>query len=363
LALALCVYRLIRADLWFGAFVALALMAGVCILLYRATAKHVQHQYYESLLNKVNTAVLVTDMRGHIEWMNRAAVVQLGETPQLSAELLMFLAGDTSLLRIPSGSSTLEMAADSTIFIDNGREHRLITLKDIRTALERNEMEAWQKLIRVLTHEIMNSLTPILSLSETLSEGSKEYSVMLQAMQTIHRRSAGLLGFVENYRRLTRLPAPVRANVSLSELFSDLRKLYPQASVHIEPPHPDRTLFIDRAQIEQALINLLKNAIEATAHTEQPRIELRASLAPSRIDPKPSLASPIPAQHCTLTVRDNGEGILPDVTDKIFVPFFTTKPTGSGIGLSLCKQIVSLHGGTISVTSEAGEGSCFTIRL
>ena len=113
----------------------------------------------------------------------------------------------------------------------------LVSLKNIHSVLERNEMEAWQKLIRVLTHEIMNSITPIISLSETLSErgiperlSEKEYGVMLQAMQTIHRRSKGLLGFVENYRRLTRIPTPARTLVAVDELFSDLRKLFPDQS-------------------------------------------------------------------------------------------------------------------------------------
>ena len=216
--------------------------------------------------------------------------------------------------------------------------------------LEHNEMAAWQKLIRVLTHEIMNSLTPIISLSETLSErevDERSYAVMRQGMLTIHRRSKGLLEFVENYRRLTRLPAPVRRPVSLCELLQDLRKLFPEDYIHIHLPEADRTLQIDRAQVEQVLINLLKNAREACARREQPCIEVRV----------------LPAQswQCLLTVSDNGEGILPEVVDKVFVPFFTTKPGGQGIGLSLCKQIMNRHGGNITVQSTVGKGTCFTL--
>ena len=228
-------------------------------------------------------------------------------------------------------------------------------------------MEAWQKLIRVLTHEIMNSITPIISLSETLSErgvpvalkdarGEKEYAVMLQAMQTIHRRSKGLLGFVENYRRLTRLPAPVCASVSVRELFTDLQKLFPDETIHFELPPSEKTLDVDRAQIEQVLINLLKNAREASARREEPKIEVKAAFAPK-------VTSSLTSWRCTITVRDNGEGILPEVQDKIFVPFFTTKIAGSGIGLSLCKQIMNQHGGNISVYSEPGKGSCFTLQF
>ena len=227
------------------------------------------------------------------------------------------------------------------------------SMRAFRTRLvERHEMDAWQKLIRVLTHEIMNSITPIISLSETLSEREvteKNYNVMRQGLQTIHRRSKGLLEFVENYRKLTRLPAPVRRPVSLRELLYDLRKLYPAPSIHIYITVEDRTLQIDRAQIEQVLINLLKNACEACAHTELPEI---------RVDVLPS--SP---WQCLLCVTDNGEGILPEVIDRIFVPFFTTKSSGSGIGLSLCKQIMNRHGGNITVSSTPGKGTRFTLQL
>ena len=183
--------------------------------------------------------------------------------------------------------------------------------------------------------------------------GEKEYAVMLQAMQTIHRRSKGLLGFVENYRRLTRLPAPVCASVSVRELFTDLQKLFPDETIHFELPPSEKILNVDRAQIEQVLINLLKNAREASGRREEPRIEVKAAFAPK-------VTSSLTSWRCTITVRDNGEGILPEVQDKIFVPFFTTKTAGSGIGLSLCKQIMNQHGGNISVYSEAGKGSCFT---
>lgn len=218
--------------------------------------------------------------------------------------------------------------------------------------LERNEMEAWQKLIRVLTHEIMNSITPIISLSETLSEREmteKNYPVMQQGMQTIHRRSKGLLEFVENYRRLTRLPSPVRRPISASILLQDLRKLFSEEYIHIEMPEVDHILQIDRTQIEQVLINLIKNAQEACGKTENPRIEVKVSASVS--------------WQCLIAVEDNGVGILPEVQDKIFVPFFTTKVTGSGIGLSLCRQIMNRHGGNVTVQSTIGKGSCFTLQF
>ena len=316
-------------------------------------AEEVKHQYYESLLNKVDTVVLVTDASGHIEWMNQAAVAHLGQISQLPDVLQeASISNDMSMIRIEQNGIVLEMAISCTTFATQGKKQRLISLKNIHSVLERNEMEAWQKLIRVLTHEIMNSITPIISLSETLSErgipeslGEKEYSAMLQAMQTIHRRSKGLLGFVENYRRLTRIPIPVRTKVSVAELFMDLKKLFPEEYIHFEMPASDLFLYVDRAQIEQVLINLLKNARETCERKIDKEIQFFSKDNP------------------TLTISDNGEGILTDVLDKIFVPFFTTKTSGSGIGLSLCKQIMTLHDGSINVKSEIGKGSCFILTF
>ena len=323
----------------------------------RLLAEEIKHQYYENLLNKVDTAVLVADKAGHIEWMNQAAVTHLGQISQLPEALLRASAiNDIPIIRIEQNSTVLEMAISCTKFVTQGKEQQIISLKNIHSVLERNEMEAWQKLIRVLTHEIMNSITPIISLSETLSErgipkllGEKEYSIMLQAMQTIHRRSKGLLEFVENYRRLTRIPTPVCTKVSITELCMDLKKLFPEEYIHFEIPSSDLTLYIDRAQIEQVLINLLKNAREACGRQSDKDIRVEVIISP--------------AGNKLLTVSDNGEGILPDVLDKIFVPFFTTKTSGSGIGLSLCKQIMTLHEGSINVKSESGKGSKFILTF
>ena len=318
-------------------------------------AEEIKHQYYENLLNKVDTAVLVADKAGHIEWMNQAAVTHLGQISQLPESLLKASAtSDTPVIRIEQNNTVLEMAVSCTTFATQGREQQLISLKNIHSVLERNEMEAWQKLIRVLTHEIMNSITPIISLSETLSErgipsqpGEKEYSVMLQAMQTIHRRSKGLLEFVENYRRLTRIPTPIRTQISVAELFTDLKKLFPEEE--FEAPSPELKLNADRTQIEQVLINLLKNAREACNRKLDKNIQVKVKK--------------LSTGNTALTISDNGEGILPDVLDKIFVPFFTTKTSGSGIGLSLCKQIMTLHEGSINVKSESGKGSKFILTF
>lgn len=299
------IYLLINAQLWFSALMACLILIALAVHLYR------------------------------MQMMQVRMMRHLAESLRYDDMMLSF--------RSPYRNRSMEDMVNELSE----------AMRNFRTrVLERNEMEAWQKLIRVLTHEIMNSITPIISLSETLSEREmteKNYPVMRQGMQTIHRRSKGLLEFVENYRKLTRLPAPVRRPVSVSELLQDLQKLFSEDYIRIEIPETDRTLPIDRTQIEQVLINLIKNAKEACGKKEHPSIEVKML--------------PALSWQCMITVRDNGEGILPEVQDKIFVPFFTTKSSGSGIGLSLCKQIMNRHGGNITVQSVVGEGSCFTLQF
>lgn len=334
--------------------------------------KEERYQYYETLLNAVDSSLLVVDSQRNIHWMNRAAIQDLcgyrihsiGElavlNPDFPAIILTLQPAEIKTIRIHKGDTIQELAVTVTEYsTQQGMELRLINLKNIHAVLEENEMEAWQKLIRVLTHEIMNSIAPIISLSETLSEraakngtNDKDYGIMLQAMQTIHRRSKGLLGFVENYRKLSRLSPPVLAPVGIGELLEDMKKLFPDKEIRYmyKVENPELLLMLDRSQIEQVLINLLKNAGEACSEQPHPEVVVATHYAFEK-------------QIFYLTVSDNGSGILPEVLDKIFVPFFTTKPAGSGIGLSLCKQIMNLHGGSISAVSEIGKGSCFTLKF
>lgn len=338
----------------------------------RLSENEERYQYYETLLNTVDSSLLVVDSQCNIHWMNRAAMQDLcgyrihsvRELALLNSDfptiILSLQPGEIKTVRIHKGDIIQELAVTvSEYSAQHGTELRLVNLKNIHAVLEENEMEAWQKLIRVLTHEIMNSIAPIISLSETLSEravqngmNERDYNIMLQGMQTIHRRSKGLLNFVENYRKLSRLSVPILAPVNIGDLLSDMKKLFPNKNIQYiyKVENPETTLMLDRSQIEQVLINLLKNAGEACVEQIYPEV--------------------IISTHCDLekhlfflSVCDNGSGILPEVLDKIFVPFFTTKPTGSGIGLSLCKQIMNLHGGSISASSEIGKGSCFTLKF
>lgn len=248
--------------------------------------------------------------------------------------------------------------------------------------MEANEMESWQKLIRVMGHEIMNSITPIISLSETLGSRTvdeKSYAYMQQGVQIIHKRSKGLLEFVENYRRLTRIPLPKKEKVELGTLLRDLKNLFPDNFIHILPPSSEIHLQADRVQIEQVLINLVRNAREACnavdwnerncnlgdgdyAVCPNAAAVAGAGSGEGSIGPRIEVSvSNHPEWRVAISVADNGEGILPEVLDKIFVPFFTTKEGGSGIGLSLCRQIMHLHGGSITATSTPGNGTCFTL--
>lgn len=321
----------------------------------RILDEEVKHQYYEMLLNKVDTAVLVADRDNRIEWMNKAARELWGHCAFLPEEISTAVRENRQVAHLQKGDATFDLSLSVTHIQLQGRTCRLISLKNIHGALEYKEMEAWQKLIRVLTHEIMNSITPIISLADTLNERSQEHpddartrTYVQQGLQVIYRRGKGLLEFVENYRKLTRISAPVKVEIPLEQFFTDLQRLYPEPEFHFEYPSSRLKWLADRTQMEQVFINLLKNAREACAHRTHPDIRVRVEAH---------------AQELVFEIHDNGEGMLPEVTERIFVPFFTTKSNGSGIGLTLCKQIVSLHGGQISVQSTAGKGSCFRLSF
>lgn len=325
------------------------------VLRERLLSEEAWRQYYERLLNQVDTVVLVTDREGWIEWRNRAAERLVphpsNRLPEPFREAIRM---GKMIVRYEGKGLPGDWAVDVTRIDLRGRESLVVSLKDIHSALESNEMEAWRKLIRVLTHEIMNSITPIISLSETLSArcqdpaGNLNPDHIRQGLGIIHRRSKGLLEFVENYRRLTRIAPPAKGRIKVAEFFSDLRRLCPESYVHFLRPDDNLVWWADQAQMEQVFLNLLNNAREACADSDNPRIEIEARTLGNEL---------------LFSVSDNGVGILPEVIERLFIPFFTTKPSGSGIGLSICKQIVVSHGGQITVESVVGEGSRFILRF
>ena len=342
---------------------------------YKQREMEVQTQlsYLEALLGNIDTALIVATPEGSVEWANRATTqLLLDYVPRhidelaaldsaLPDTLRLMRPGHTAQLHLRKGTADeAHLVASVSIYTTRQRTLHIYSIRNIREVLEENEMESWQKLIRVLTHEIMNSLTPIISLSETLEEylpeelSSSEFSeetestestaLLRQGLQTIHRRSGGLLEFMKNYRKVALVPQPLCSDVKAEELVSALMPLFistEHITYRFALQHPDRLLHIDRTQMEQVLINLLKNATEACAHTSDAVVTLTDSIDEAT------------GRYC-LHVTDNGPGILPEVQEKIFIPFFTTKPQGSGIGLALSRQIVRLHRGTLSVASVEG---------
>ena len=321
--------------------------------------------YFETLLGSIDTALLVTTAEGHVEWTNRATADLIGYVPhhidQLSAidatlppALRQMLPGRSLQLHLRKGTpDEAHLVADVSLYTTGHRTLHIYSIRNIREVLEDNEQQSWQKLIRVLTHEIMNSLTPIISLSETLERYlPEETDILRQGLQTIHRRSDGLLEFMKNYRKVALVPQPQIAEVSAADLVNPLIPLFVSTeciTYRFALQHPETLLHIDRTQMEQVLINLLKNATEACADMPHAVVTVTDSMEPT-------------TNRYLLHVTDNGPGILPEVQERIFIPFFTTKPQGSGIGLALSKQIVHLHGGALRVVSNV-ESTCFTVKI
>jgi signal transduction histidine kinase len=270
------------------------------------------------------------------------------------------------MVRVEEEDRTLQLAVRVSRFQLQGEPHALASIQDLRNELEEKEMEAWQQLTSVLTHEIMNSVAPISSLASTahrrLQTSDENGTVsddaaadVREAVDTIERRSESLINFVDAYRSFSDIPSPEYEVIDAEDLLDNVRRLLraqieEQAlSVTISVDPPDLTLTADPDLLDQVLINLALNAIQAVEDQKEARIELRAY-----VDRR---SRPV------IQVEDNGPGIPSDVQEKIFVPFFTTKEDGSGIGLSLSRQIMRLHGGSISVRSTPDEGTVFTLRF
>jgi signal transduction histidine kinase len=286
----------------------------------------------------------------------------------LPDKLMQMKAGEKILLKLFIKDELVQLSIHATEFRMRGEEYVLVSFQDIHPELEQKEIESWQKLIRVLTHEIMNSITPISSLASTVSSMLNEYKSsnpkitadekegledILHAISTIESRSKGLLNFVEIYRNLTRIPKPNFRYFSVSELFDrSLELLQPKISeynilIKIKIFPQDLKILADPDLIDQVVINLLLNAVDAIKEVPDPQITIVASTNLNN--------------RTTIEFADNGKGIKQDILDKIFMPFFTSKKTGSGIGLSLSRQIMQMHKGSISVRSKPDEGALFTL--
>ena len=337
-------------------------------------------RFLQTIIDHVGIALIAFDSDGGVELLNNAAkkllnIPRLGNVSDLESlsrgladKLINISPGDKDLIRIQQDDDLLQLSIYATGFVLRQQRLTLVAMQNIQSELEEEEMKSWQNLIRVLTHEIMNSITPIASLSSTaygLLKDRNECEVpesmnetiddVRHAVNTIEKRSKGLLTFIENYRELTRIPKPEFKIVKIKELFERVEYLmkdqFKANSIHFHMQIDPESLGItaDPALIEQVLINLCKNALEAVNGISHPKIKLKAG-TDDRGNP-------------VIKVSDNGKGIAESVAEKVFIPFFTTKTQGSGIGLSLSRQIIRLHKGTISVTSTPNEKTEFKLRF
>ena len=335
-------------------------------------------QYLNSVVQQVRTGILSFDADGNIQLINANAkkfiginnLRNIGElipvNPRLYHALNSVGPGKSELYK---GGNELYLTVQATELRIRATDVKLVTLQNIQPELQKQELEAWQNLTRVLRHEIMNSITPISSLTSTLREildhdmerKNNHYELkeegaedLREGLSTIENRSKGLIKFIDAYREYTSLPKPKMTVVRLKDVIEKVAQLMrtelkkTRINFHCECSSEYITINADVEMIEQVLINLLKNAIEALAETPEPKLELIGRFDESAVK---------------IEVIDNGPGIIKEALEHIFVPFYTTKRTGSGIGLSLSRQIMQMHNGSITAESEPDVRTVFTLRF
>jgi len=348
---------------------------------YRAE-KEEHFNYLQTIVQHVTIGILAYREDGKVDIFNNAVkrllrIRNLRFIQDLSAInadlpniLLKMKPGDNQVMKIFIEEELLQLSLNATAFRLRGENYLLVSMQNITSELDEKEIESWQKLIRVLTHEITNSITPITSLASTVKDmlfDEKEGAAQMQpidkedveniesAITTIQNRSQGLLNFVDIYRNLTRIPKPNFRYFKVSELFErsqqllkpKMDKLGIKCYSRVFPP--DMMITADPDLIDQVVINLMLNAIDAVNDMDNPAISILATLNNNN--------------RVVIDFQDNGKGIQPDILDKIFMPFFTSKKHGSGIGLSLSRQIMRLHKGSITVKSRVGEGTVFSLTF
>ena len=295
-----------------------------------------RERYYEQIINAVSTGIMVVDERGCVLQHNEAALRLLG------VEMLTFESQAAEKL------ASEDFSKRETTAMLHDKKVRIVAFSDIRNELSSREMESWTKLIRVLTHEIMNNVAPITSLSETLSHKSDD-SEIKEGLSVINSTGKQLLTFVDNYRRMTLIPQPqpklfyvkpfLERMVAISKEYSKTSDIHQALSL------PDLLLYADESLIAHVVTNILKNAVEAGASA----ITIAAYTAPD--------------DSVCIDISNNGKPIPTDEAQQIFVPFFTTKPTGSGIGLSISRQIMKQSGGSIELITSSDSTTLFRLKF
>lgn len=341
--------------------------------------RETQYHYLQKILELVDTGILSYEQEtGETGWLNEAFKTLMGipylktvhslekREEALYKELIKLKPGDAKILTINRNGQLVKILVTASMLRSDEKVYKLIAFQNVSEALDETESKAWQKLLSVMTHEIMNSVAPISSLADTMKNRLKSPEIVNSdlggqledlelGIDTIKRRSEGLLKFTESYRSLNKITKLDLAKILVRNLFESLNQLMrpslEKKNIELEIILRDPTLGIeaDHNLIEQVMINLLVNAVEAVKEREHPRITLSAEITSNN--------------KTLVKVSDNGMGMPPELQDKIFIPFFSTRKNGSGIGLSLCKQIMLLHKGNILVQSTEGTGSSFILQF
>ena len=331
-----------------------------------------QEQYFQTIMNEVGMGILVMENNGHISFANHAArnlltyatlshVKQLAQVnTQLYYTLRDIRPGERHLVSMKTPLVDRQLVIKASAFQTTHHPILLIAIQDIKGELDQHELDAWVRLIRVLIHEMVNTVTPISSLAETLQHyfppslppppqttfTATETEQIRKGLAVIHERGRGLLSFIESYRKLTRVSHPQKKEIPLQHLVDRIKILL---SGRTEKPEiiwevwiqPETLMgWVDEELFAQVLLNLVKNAVEAAEKSTPLHLGINATA--------------LPTGGFMLVLSDNGPGIPPEVMKEIFVPFFTTKENGTGIGLSLSRQIVRMHGGSMNITSVPG---------
>ncbi|MGE8376932.1 MAG: sensor histidine kinase, partial [Sphingobacterium sp.] len=335
--------------------------------------QEIQHQYLDRVINMLNSAIIFYEMdTGKVMWVNDAFkqlfhLPHLGniaglkkKNPDLYEKTMLLDNGRQQMESIQSSKGKIKLLIQSSSFETQDAIFRIVVYQNINEAIDETETKAWHKLLRVLTHEIMNSIAPISSLAETLNgrldhfRGHEDIDDLKTGISTIKRRSEGLLHFAKSYRMINKVDQPQVAPIQVSQLFEHIYQLLEPTliqkniDVDIILKNTRLVLYADVNLIEQVIINLMLNAIDAVKTREEAYISLSALEIDGSVQ---------------IRIEDNGSGIPADLQEQIFTPFFTTKKTGTGVGLTLSKQIMLLHKGTIFLNSVEGEGSAFILQF
>jgi two-component system nitrogen regulation sensor histidine kinase NtrY len=334
-----------------------------------------QNQLMQTIISNVDTGIFCADKDGKCLMINTALKQLLHKsyiptfesleqiTPNVFEVLKKIKPGERKMVKETIQNEISQIAVQVYILKIKAEEIKVYTFYNIHNELSDQEVKSWQKLIRFLAHEIMNSIAPIASLSSSAVEliptdgkiDDEDAEQLRGAFRIIQKRSESLMTFTETYRKLTRIPPPKLGSINMNEFFDEIQKLFEQdlkqkgIKWKMKFLYHEIHLMADSILLEQVFINIFKNAIEALEGVENPEISV--------------LVDKTPQGKVTIQVMDNGQGIPQDVVDQIFVPFFTTKQNGSGIGLSLSQQIIRMHGGNIYLQSKEREGTVVTLSI